>query len=65
MMSREPSWVKFIVVLEDGSTHPMHIDASILRSGDDIAQAIAEARQHGGRIPPGNIVTVRRARSDE
>jgi hypothetical protein len=57
--------VKFFAKLGDGSEHPFEVDTLSLLHGDVIAHAFAVESQRRGEIPPGDILTVRRARWDE
>jgi hypothetical protein len=62
---KDSGMVRFIVELEDGSTHLMSIDKFTLRSGDHVARIIASEHQQGGQIPPGKIKSVKRAPPSE
>ena len=57
--------VIFTVALADGSEHRLRIDADELRHGDGMAHLYAERSQQDGEIPPGRIVSVRRAPGEE
>jgi hypothetical protein len=52
--------VPFTVRLADGSEHQIEIDGYVLRNGDCIALSMAIEHQEAGRIPRGDILSVRR-----
>ncbi|MFD0738430.1 hypothetical protein ACFQZQ_03905 [Lysobacter koreensis] len=52
--------VIFEVALADGSEHDFTVDSYALRGGDEVALEIARDRQRAGRLPPGEIIAVRR-----
>lgn len=64
-METDPGHVRFIVLLADGTEHLMEIDTFTLRNGDSIALMLATANQEAGSIPAGDILSIRRMRSDE
>lgn len=50
--------VPFVAIYEDGSRHGFMIDPYTLRNGDRVARDVAADRQHGGLLPPGEIVKI-------
>lgn len=64
-MNQKNTLIRFFAKLGDGSEHPFEVDALSLRKGDVIAHAFAVDWQERGHIPPGDILSVRRARFDE
>jgi hypothetical protein len=58
-------WVTFVVTYANRRTSRIPIDRFRLRRGDFVALEIAHEVQKGGELPPGEIVEVRRAPSEE
>jgi hypothetical protein len=58
---QQPDRVRFFAKLGDGSEHPFEVDAVALRGGDGIALTFAVELQAVGRIPCGDILSIRRA----
>jgi hypothetical protein len=56
-----PHQVMIIVEYEDGRLHYLTVSNLDLRNGDVAALAIAGAKQQKGDIPPGAIISVKRA----
>jgi hypothetical protein len=56
--------VRFMALLDDRSEHPFQIDTVALCDGAT-PFAVALEAQRAGLIPPGDIIMVRRACSDE